>query len=515
MSKEQEFNKPSFRCAAYCAMAKAWKIVRDISAGALHLRDLAEEYLPKFPAEQPDAYRDRLKCATLFNAYSRTVGGLVGMVFKKNPVLSSDVPPEIRKHAENIDLAGAHFDVFAKDALTDAFDGHSFILVDMQRPVTGPNATRADEIAAGLRPYWVRYKASQAVNFRPIEINGQVEIGQITFEEQVTEPAGDFGESEGMQYRTFTLEQYVPEGEQAPKFRVAWKLRKKVKGENEEETYPILGEGFINLPRIPVAVVYGKKTGFLQSQPPLLDLALLNIKYFQKRSDYDESLHKAGFPIAIFTGLTQETNTLAVGGGLGLNLPANATATYMEPQGNSLKAAREDLQDVRGEMAALGLSSLEGRPQVAATATETVIDFAQESSEMASIARSLSDALELCLGFHAAYLGYEKGGGSVSLGSDLKSLVLSPQMITAYSNLVAEGQMSLLTMWAILSRGDALPEDFDPQTEMERIFGKGGAESDIERRAKMGAGDEEQPPANDDPGAGGGSGGDDLPPDDK
>lgn len=474
----QNPNHPNYRCAAFQKMSPAWKIVHDVEKGTLHLRAQGTTYLPKFPAEHKDDYQTRLNSATLFNAYDRTRNGLIGMVFKKPLALNDDVPESIRGNKErkidglieNIDLAGTHLDVFAKEVMEDAFDGHSFILVDMQKGL-GPEATRADEIRSGHRPYWVKYKACQAVNWMPISINGQVEIGQITFEEEVSEPDGEYGEKCVLQYRTFKLVETSAEGAQAKEYGVQWVLKKKVQEEGKEETFELIDEGTIKgFNRIPVAVVYGRKKGFLLSQPVLLDLALINIKHYQKRSDYDQSLHKCGNPIPVVTGVEKEWNVMAAGSGVGLKLPKDATATYMEPQGNSLEAMRSDLQDLREEMAALGLSVLASRPQAKQTATETVIDFTQESSELETIARSEADAIELCLQFTAKYLG-EKQGGSINLGTHLRSLTLTPQQVTAYSQMVAETQLPLEVFWDILIAGDALPADFNKEDALKKLFG--------------------------------------------
>ena len=84
----------------------------------------------------------------------------------------------------------------------------------------------------------------------------------------------------------------------------------------------------------------------------------------------------------------------------------NGDAKYVEPKGKSLEVARNDLQDVRAEMASLGLSILSSQPEAQQTATQTVIDFSQESSQLETIVRSGRDAIESCLGFHAAYIGH-------------------------------------------------------------------------------------------------------------
>lgn len=490
---EELNDRPDYRCPEHAAQEPARKIVRDVERGTLHLREMGKEYLPQFPAEHKDDYEIRRKAATLFNAYNRTVSGLIGMVFKKNPVLEEDVPVEIRGdkekgeagHAENIDLAGTHLDLFCRDVLRDAMnDGHCYVLVDMQKaPTEGRRGrvTQEDVDRARLRPYWVRYTKDQAVNWRATLINGEVEIGQITFEEETCELAGRYGLKAGKQYRTFRLEEYrTPRG--LVKHRVKFELNKLVQDKDGDRFERMDGGEVKGFSRIPVAVVYGRKTGFLTSQPVLLDLALINLKHYQKRSEYDATLRKCGFPIPVFIGRDRNNPALTIGPGSGVDVPMNGDAKYMEPEGNSLEAARHDLQDLREEMAALGLSVLSSRPGVAATATETVIDFTQESSELETIARSESDAIELCLGFHARHLG-KKEGGSVSLGTHLKSLTLTPQQVSAYSQMVGEGQLTLYTLWSILKSGNALPDDFDSKVESKRLFGTEEEPTAAERAA--------------------------------
>lgn len=467
----ETYNRPDHKCDAWQRMQRGWEIVSDVSKGTLHLRSLKQRYLPQFPAEHDKLYQNRLAAATLFNAYARTVQGLVGMVFKKNPVLGEDVPAVIRGdaeknlegHAENIDLAGTHLDVFARRVLEDAFEGHAFILVDMQQALE-PGATLEDEIKSGRRPYWVKYKVGQAVNFLPVTINGRVEIGLITFEEEIREKAGRYGSKAVKQYRTFWLE-----GNEAGGIVVRWELKKLVREEGKEETFEDAGSGDVRgFTRIPVGVVYGKRTGFLESQPVALDLALLNVKYWQKQSDRDQSLHKCGNPIPLFTGVPEDWDMIVAGSGYGLKLPIDADGKYMEPEGTALDASLEDLKELRTEMAALGLSVLAARPQVERTATETAIDFSQESSELELMARSLGDALELCLGFHAKYLG-ENSGGSVGVGAHLRTVRLTEAQINAYASMAAQNGLSWQTVREIMQASGALPDTFNEEEEMSRI----------------------------------------------
>ena len=454
-------------------MKQGWQTVDDVSQGTQHLRTCKrrEEYLPRERAEESTNYGIRLARAVFFNAFERTLHGLVGMVFRKEPTLGDDVPEAIRGReasetrpkaeglAENIDNAGTHWTVFAKEVFSDAMrDGHAFIYVDMP-PALPPGSTLADERAAGRRPYWVSYKADQAVNWRTEVVNGKARLAQITFKECSYESDGEYGEKEVVRYRV------LRPGE--------WYLYREVKGEDNAGTaYLLEAEGQTSLPEIPVTVIYSRKTGFLTSRPPLLDLALLNICHYQKYSDYSIYLHIASRPILWFKGRDTSNSNPVVSPYSAFDVDEqNGLVAVAETSGAALGAARQDLEDLKGQMSALGLSIVAGKsPQPERTATEDLLDHVEEESDLATAGRSLKDGLERALYFTALYLDKNaKSGGSVELGATIQELTLTAQDIQAYSNLVALKQLSLETMWTILARAGRLPADFNPEQERQQI----------------------------------------------
>src|SRR6266496_1366382 len=133
MTFDDKMNKPDYKNSEYLDMQSAWEIVRSVAGGTVTMRRAAKMHLPNELAERPDAYQRRLNRSVLFNAYLRTRRALTGMVFKRNPVIGEDVPEELQKQLENIDLAGTHIDVFSKELFEDAFEGHAFILVEMEK----------------------------------------------------------------------------------------------------------------------------------------------------------------------------------------------------------------------------------------------------------------------------------------------------------------------------------------------------------------------------------------------
>lgn len=462
-------DKPDATSKAYEAQKPALDIVRDVYGGTLRMREMKKKYLPQFPKETDGGYNARVSTAVLYNATRRTVRGLVGMVMRKPPTLSEDVPEEIENDAENIDLEGRSLAAFARDTLENAgLDGHTHIFVDMQRAELGPGATLDDERRLGLRPYWINILKSDLLRFRTVKIRGVTMLAEFAYRTTTPERDGKYGEKTVTRVRIYQLVG-VAEGGQVSRFGVqfeVWRQNPDATKEEDEwqlETPPTLMRG---ISRIPLATAYANRTGYMMSEPPLLDLAFENILHFQTRSDRHNTLHIAGVPIPIFVGLDEDT--AAVGSDLGIKLPIGGDAKYLEPTGASLEASRSELKDIEARMAALGMTFLQPETRSAETATAHRIDKSETDSSLSTWVTGLETALNECLSFHAEWRGVEDGG-SVEVNRDFENMMLDPSVIRELREMVRSGDLSVDTLWDILQRWEILPDTFDPDGEKDRI----------------------------------------------
>ena len=441
--------------------------MEDTSAGTLKLRKQGAIYLPREPGEEDQHYRYRLSRAIFFNAVDLTLAGLVGMVFRNDPKLADNVPEVIRGREatdtqtavegqwENIDNAGTHGAVFCKEVFTHAMrDGHAAMLVDMP-PLMPEDATLADERNAGRRPYWVSYCADQIINWRTVVVNGQTKLDLIVFRECSQESDGEYGEKEVVRYRV------LKPG--------SWELYREIKDGKETKIFFEDG-GETSLKEIPVAIIYSRKHGILKSQPPLLDLAMTNISHYQKYSDFSIYLHIASRPLLWFRGRDTSKKIEAVGPYTWFDVGENGQVAFAETTGAALGGAAADIKTLEERMSIMGLSLLVKRTGGPITATEEKNDQIEESSDLATAARSLKDAVELELKFHAQYLmPAATTGGNVELGASLDDLTMTPQEMTFWSNAEAAGQYSKQTMWDVLSAAGKNPANFDPKVEQQRL----------------------------------------------
>lgn len=473
---------PSTKSVAAQKQESALSVVRDLWGGTEAVRDAATVYLPKASGEEPNDYRNRLARSVFHNFFRRTVEGLCGLVFRKDPALGEDVPPQIAGtedepgHWENIDLAGTHGAVFAHQLMIDAETaGHAAILVEYPKTPEGVRLTLADE--APLRPYWVPIKKDDIISWRTTVENGRTILTQLVVRECSYEPVGRFSEAKAERFRVFYRDETG----------VHWQLLAITPSKDvvtiDEGSYPTQDE-------IPVAeVVTSGSMSMFESAPPLLDLAYLNIAHYQMWSDYNWSIHKTCVPFIFGAGIPEARDInghplpLEVGANTAIvSADANASLQYVAHSGESLSSVKGALDDLKSDIGALGLAMLAPQTRQAETAEAKRLDKSTSDSALAVTARGLQDGLERALGFHAKYLGLDDGG-SVEVNRDYEGLLMDAPVMQAYAQLVQAGFPSMPVLKA-LQQGGRIADDENLE-ELELLWMSGAAAQQAEAAARQ------------------------------
>jgi len=455
-------DRPDKRSSASEAMLAAVELMRDVAEGTDAIRAAKGKYLPQHPAEETIDYNIRLNRTPFFGATDRTTEGLTGFVYRRD--IEPDVAPKIEPLLLNIDNADTHIDVFAKTVLRDSLEaGHAGILVDAPL-VEGGQVTRSDDELSGVRPYWVHVLKEDIISWRFVQEKGRRVLQQIVLRQPAIEPSGRFGEEKFDRFRVFAR---TGEGAEAV---VSWELweKREDQGEPVKKTTGTVA----NVTEIPFAVSYGKRTGELESRPPLLDLAHLNIAHYQTLSDHLHALHKVSFPHLVIEGIRIDEE-LITGPNSAISLPrGDMEAYFIEPHGAGLQATAAQLKDFEKQMAVLGLGMLQHESRAAETAEAKRIDKSEQDSALAVAARSHQDALATALKFTAQMMQIDDPGTLV-VNRDFERLSLDAQELDVYAKLVDSGKLSLVTFWKIMAEGGSLPDDFDPDVELEQIEDEG------------------------------------------
>lgn len=434
----------------------AMRLCRDLWGGNQTVKGATETYLPKADGETPRNYGARLSRSVFFNVFRQTVIGLVGLIFRKDPVLNADVPDVVREHWKNIDLAGTHGDVFCKELEQDAMTvGHAAILVEF--PTTEPGLTRAEEME--LRPYWVPIRKDQILSWRTASIEGVTALVQVVIQMDTWAPNGRFGEVMATRYLLITRE---PKALVDP---VRWSMLE-VTPNNVVVT---VAEGiYANQSEIPLSevVTSGRKSLF-DSAPPLVDVAYLNVAHYQMWSDYANSIHKTCVPVLALLGVDvsrddngQPVQGIVVGPNTVITIPnAQGDVKYASHSGDSIEAVENALENLKSDMGALGLAMLAPQKRSAETAEAKRLDKSTSDSALAATARGLQDAVDRALGFHAAYMKIDSAG-TVSINRDFDGILMEAPVMEAYGSLVEQGFPPRIVLQA-LRDGGRIPEDED------------------------------------------------------
>ncbi|MGE0209887.1 MAG: DUF4055 domain-containing protein [Lysobacteraceae bacterium] len=418
---------------AVAGMQGDWQLIADLLGGTRAMRAAGERYLPKRPMEEASDYAARLGGATLFPALAETIKRLVGRVFSEPVGVNDDVPAWIAEEVlPDVDRQGRNLHVFAKEWFDEALSyGVSHVLVESPR--ADGVRTRADQRAAGLRPYLIRIHPERMLGWR--ETDGQLTQVRIRFDR--TEDAGQFGTRRIEQVRVYEIGRVQ-----------TWE-------KNGEGEWALVDDIATGLPRIPLIALYTQRTGMLTATPPLRELAHLNVKHWRMQSSNDTLIDTASVPILALSGV-QDGDDVLIGAKHAVRLPPGAAMQYVEHSGAAIEAGRRALLDLVEEMRQAGaklLQPVEGNR----TATEAREDASNDNSTLGGMATQLQDTLNDVLDLIAEYRG-EAAGGTVQLNPNLDPELDTATAITDLLGLYREGIVSRPTVFEAAKRFGRVPD---------------------------------------------------------
>lgn len=443
--------------SSYAQMKLKWDLPRTLLGGTTLMRAAGERYLPKDEKESDAAYKARLLRSFLFNGYAKTVNTMTGKVFSKPIVLKDDVPQTTKDIWEDLDTNGRIGDLFWEEVFAKALSyGHCHVLTDM--PSMPEGATLADEQAAQIRPYCVKVDPEQLIGWTSEKRGSKQVLTSVRIYEATFESDGDFGEEfvERIRYITETEWQL-------------WKLAMDPK--TKKSQWIMEASGPMTLGYIPLRTFYTKRTGFMTSEPPLEDLAWINVAHWQSSSDQRHILHVARVPLLFGQGLGEDADSIIVGPNRLINGPENSDLKYVEHSGKAIESGRLDIQDLEDQMKIMGLElllpSTRGGGQ---TATAKSLDYADINSPLQFMARGMADVIEQTFMDIAAWQKQPTdNAGSVKVNTDFGITLRDAADVQALIQSRLAGEISSETFWGELKRRNILSEDFDAVAEAKLI----------------------------------------------
>lgn len=428
-------------------MQGASKALRCVYSGTHGMREAGQTHLPQEEGESDLAYKARLNRAVLFNATRKTVQDMAGRVFAKEVQLEGG-SSRFDQWAENIDGTGRHLNTFAAAAFNDALQsGIAYIVADA--PATEDGATLANQGA----PYLVHLRVEDVIGWTHEYTEDGLRLTSFRYYEAVEEP-------NGVHVETVQQIKVLLPG--------AFEIWRK----NDKEEWVLYQEGVRGIEAIPVAPVYLNQTGYMQGEPPLRDLADLNIAHWQSSSDQRNILHVARVPILFMAGVHEDVSLLVGASQITRASDPNASLTYVEHSGAAIGSGKDDLKELEFQMQAMGLQLLQAEPTQ--TATGEVRDDVKENSRLGRMADALKDGLENALAFMAELGGVSGQEPSVIVNKDFGISARGAADISGLLSAYTAGVLSMETVLTEFVRRGFIADSVTPEDEAERLLNEPG-----------------------------------------
>jgi hypothetical protein len=438
----------------YLENEAAWARIESVLAGSDGVKKDATRFLPQsdYDKRHPDQYWAYVNRANFVNYTLRTVSALEGLIFRKDPTVK--VPSQYDKRLKNINNQGDDFISFSKKITNKVIrHGRVGILVDY----IGGERNLDDPLHD--YPFLALYSAQSIVNWRLRNINGTLTLDQVVLMEHY-DAFREFGSIQKVRFKVLDLDSGT--------YR-ARTFEQRDSGEYvlSETIYPgKASTSGVGMRKIPFVFINPVDTSPNVHRSPILDLVDLNISHFRTSADYENALHVLSVPLAVITGLPEDSTTpIRLDGPTVLRLPADCSASYLEMTADGIAGTERALAAKEEQMREIGaqmLSSASDGPETAAAAR---IRQHSQTSVLSSIAGSVSIGLQAALSLACGWDGID-GDCEVELNQDYMDSTMPPQMLAELTRTVDSGHMTQRDyIWNLL-RGELL----EPGRSVEEVI---------------------------------------------
>ena len=436
----------------HTAMMTRWAKWRAVSGGTDTMRSAKEAYLPRHEQETEKGYSARLARSTFHNFTMRTVRHMVGVAFGEDPVLSDDTPDEMKDWLKDADLDGHNLASFLQNPYGSAIGmGEVYILATMDDGET-ENVTAAD----GRRPYMQMIEADSMLAFHQSTKAGVPYIEHARVLSSHTERNG-FAEIEVEQIKVFE-----------PGTVNVWERRG---GAGEFVRVSTTSIDFDGVPITRIRSVEASADGLLR--PMLTDLVDKNIEHWQSASDQRNILTMSRFPMLYGVGLDKNAYEAIRESGIGpqtllTSTNKDASFGYVEPVGGAISAGRQDLQDLKEEMAELA-----SRPFMQQTgdvkATTHAIARADEDSQIKTFSNTFGDSVSAALDDMAEWGSINPEKIDLTMLTEFGGNEIDSSTLDALHKARAQGDISRETYLGALVEHGVLASDFDAKKNLAEL----------------------------------------------
>ncbi len=449
-----------------------YDLIRDVISGEVAVKEKKQTYLPKPNAddtskENAARYLAYLIRAVFYNVARRTLHGLVGQVFMREPNIK--IPKVLE--AVQVDATGTGVNIIqlAKQAVSDTLAfSRAGIFVDF--PAVAESGSTVDDLKSQkIRPTIFAYSPQEIINWRTIESGAKELLSLVVlFEKYCIEDDG-FEMKHAAQFRVLKLDaagNYIQEIWRQPSPPNIDVNSTKIPNGNFTHVKTFSPKDFNGNPlkEIPFSFIGSNNNDPIPDEPNFYDLASLNLAHYRNSADYEEACYIVGQPTLVMSGLTEDWVKDTMGGAAkmgsrgGLPLPVGGDAKLIQAEENTM--VKEAMDTKERQMVALGAKLVEQK-EVQRTATEAGLEAASEGSTLANVSKNVSEAFTFALKFANKFASAEESEIVFELNADFD---ISAAGAEQRAEVIKEWQAGAITfneMRAVMRKAGIATEEDD------------------------------------------------------
>lgn len=446
-----------------------WQILRDTYRGERFVKKAGQVHLKKPSGMTEEEYEMYLENATFFPMVSRTVGALVGTIFRRDPAFSQ-ISDKLKAKLNTIGKRGESFRTFARrQARETILMARYGVLLD--RPSVG----KGD-------PYLVGYVAEAILDWKTESINGREQFTEVVLME--IEPAPNASASgrrfqpllrvlrlvdtgKGYEYQQHVYHNASGEGTSGPNQSYPDITRPA----KEIATPTLRGVPFDYIP----FVMFSPDSATVETeQSPMTDIARMNLSHYRSYAQLEHGRFYTGNPIYWVTkSANSGDRDYYLGPSMVWELEPGQKAGLMEFNGNGLKFLENALSSKEAQAATLGGRFIGVTTQsVSESDNQSIMKDRNEQALLLTATLAMDEGWSKILGWWARWHDQPKAVAEevqVRFNKDFLLASAAAREFRAIHAMYTDGILPLVVVYDYLRKADVIP-DWLEMDEFKRML---------------------------------------------
>lgn len=455
----------SYRRSDLDLVIPKYSMIRDCIEGQSAVKYKRSEYLPIPNSEDTSGdnqsrYEAYLTRAVFYGVTGRTLRGLVGQIFLRDPIYV--IPPllnilEFDTNGEGLDLIQ-----LSKKICTYVMAyGRCGIFIDY--PSTSESTSRQDLLDGSIRPIIKVYEPWNIINWRTVVVGAQKLLSLVVLKEEYDIEDDGFETVTDIQWRVIRL---TGDG------CIVEIWRDTSNGREIVSSYRLCDHTGDEMHEIPFRFTGSETNDSEIDAPPMYDMSILNIAHYRNSADYEESCFITGQPTLWISGLNETwwedvlNKQVRMGSRGAIPLPSEAEAGLLQSLPNIMPF--EAMAHKERQMVAIGAKLIEQR-NIERTATETEIEFASDNSVLTTVSKNASTNILWALQRAASFAGTEPTSIEFELNSNFDITAMTSEELRIMVETWMNGALAFSEIRTALKRSNlAVLTDEDAIAEIEK-----------------------------------------------